>query len=145
MAAPTYNFPLDRGSIFYISFTYLDDTNEIINLTNWQGRFSFTPIDGSLANTTITYFTGNVNSNYSLTISGDEGKLTLKLPSSTTGQFDFSSALYDVDLKAPNELYSGAGDFIIKLVKGVMTVNPSNSTSPEMFPETTEETPCEGC
>jgi hypothetical protein len=145
MSAPVYNFALDKGSIFYISFTYLDDTNEIINLTNWRGRFSFSPVDGSLANTTISYFTGQSNSTYSLSINGDEGKIILKLPSSTTGSFDFSSALYDIDLKAPNELYDGAGDYIAKLVKGTMTILSGNSLSPAIFPDIAEETPCEGC
>ncbi len=145
MSAPSYNFALDKGSIFYISFTYLDDTNQIINLTNWKGRFSFTPIDGPLVNTTTTYFTGDANSSYSFSINGDEGKLILKLPASTTSNFNFNAALYDIDLKAPNELYDGAGEYIVKLVKGTMAVNSGNSSNPDPFPEIVEETPCEGC
>lgn len=145
MAAPEYNFSLDKGSVFYISFTYFDDSNQIINLTNWLGRFSFTPLDGASANTTITYFTGNVNSDYSFTINADEGKLILKFSALNTSNFNFNAAAYDVDLKAPNELYSGAGDNVIKLIKGIMTIINSNSTNPETFPVTVEETPCEDC
>jgi hypothetical protein len=145
MSAAEYNFNLDKGSIFYISFSYLDDSSQIINLTNWLGRFSFTPVDGSFVNTTTTYFTGNTNANYSFLIDEDNGKLILRLPSSTTSSFDFSAARYDLDLKAPNELYSGAGDNIFKLVKGTITILPGNSTSPQDFPISEEETPCEGC
>ena len=47
MAAAEYNFNLDKGSRFYISFEYKNESNEIINLTNWLGRLSFTPLDGS--------------------------------------------------------------------------------------------------
>lgn len=145
MPAAEYNFNLDKGSIFYISFSYLDDVNQIINLTNWLGRFSFTPLDGPSTNITTTYFTGNTNSTYSFTVDGDNGKLILKLPSSTTSSFDFNAAAYDLDLKAPNELYSGAGENIFKLVKGTMTILPGNSINPEEFPVIEEETPCEGC
>lgn len=145
MSAAEYNFNLDKGSIFYISFSYLDNVNQIINLTNWLGRFSFTPLDGPSINITTTYFTGNTNATYSFSIDGDNGKLILKLPSSTTSSFDFNAASYDLDLKAPNELYSGAGENIFKLVKGIMTILPRNSINPAEFPVIEEETPCEGC
>ena len=145
MAAAEYNFNLDKGSRFYISFEYKNESNEIINLTNWLGRLSFTPLDGSSINSTSTYLTGNTNTSYSFTIDGDSGKLILRLPSSSTGAFDFTNAAYDLDLKSPNELYDGSGDNIVKLLKGIITVIPNNSIYPEPFGEITEETPCENC
>jgi hypothetical protein len=130
MPAASYNFTIDKGAAFYISFDYKDSSNTIINLTNWCARFSFLP-EGS--STPVTYISDTINSVYSFTIQPSLGKIILKLPATTTDTFNFNFASYDLDLKSPNELYTGAGDQIIKLLKGTFTMITSNVVNPEPF------------
>jgi hypothetical protein len=129
MAATEYNFSISNGKAYYISFDYKDNNQQTINLTNWCARLSIQPSVGNK----ITYITDNTNSQYSFIIQPDLGRLILKLPASTTGSFDFPNAVYDLDLKAPNELYPGSGSQIIPLLKGSITILFSNVSDPEPF------------
>lgn len=130
MPAANYNFTIDKGSAFYIAFDYKDSNNNTIDLTNWCARFSFLP-EGATSPT--TYITDTINALCSFTIQPEYGKIVLKLPSTTTESFNFNFAVYDLDLKSPNELYVGAGNQIIKLIKGTFTMISSNVTNPEPF------------
>ena len=130
MAATEYNFSISNGKAYYIAFDYKDSNQQTINLTNWCARLSIQPSDGS---NIITYLTDNTNSNYSFVVHPDIGRIVLKLPSSTTESFGFATALYDLDLKAPNELYAGSGAQIIPLLKGTITILFSNVVNPEPF------------
>lgn len=130
MPAASYNFTIDKGAAFYISFDYKDSNNNIINLTNWCARFSFLP-EGSA--TPITYISDTINSVCSFTIQPALGKIILKLPATTTDTFNFNLASYDLDLKSPNELYAGAGNQIIKLLKGTFTMIAGNISNPSPF------------
>lgn len=130
MPAADYNFTIDKGAAFNIVFEYKDGINNIINLTNWCARFSFIP-EG--ASTPVTYISDTINSSYSFTIQPEFGKIVLKLPATTTDSFGFNFASYDLDLRSPNELYPGAGNQIIKLLKGTFTMIRGNVTNPEPF------------
>lgn len=130
MPAADYNFTIDKGAAFYIAFDYKDSNNAIINLTNWCARFSFLP-EGST--TPVTYISDTTNATYSFRIEPSLGKIILKLPATTTDTFTFNFASYDLDLKSPNELYAGAGNQIIKLLKGTFTMIRGNVINPEPF------------
>jgi hypothetical protein len=132
MPAPDYNFSIDKGASFYISFDYRDSSESVINLTNWKARLSIKP---SNSDSVITYFTDTTNSSYSFTIIPELGKIILRLPLSTIDNFSFTNAVYDLDLKAPNELYLGAGQQIIKLLKGSISIVSGNIPNPEPFDE----------
>ena len=147
MPAAEYNFSLEKGAVFYISFEYKDATQTTINLTNWCARISFESADAGQPITSFSYISDSVTPEYSFTIDPDLGKIILQLSASTTQSFNFSTAKYDLDLKAPNELYPGSGPQIIKLLKGFVTVISSNVTNPEPFncalPTTDPCTTCE--
>lgn len=147
MPAAEYNFPIEKGAVFYISFEYKDSTGAIIDLTNWCARLSVESADQNQPITSFTYVTDTVVPEYSFTINPTTGKIILQLPASTTQSFNFSTAKYDLDLKAPNELYPGSGPQIIKLLKGFITVISSNVTNPAPFDcnTTTGSDPCETC
>jgi hypothetical protein len=130
--AVQYNFEIEKGSVFYISFEYRDENNNIINLTNYCARMSIqSATDGD--NTKLTYITDNINSDYSFTISPDQGLITLQLAASTTEGFDFTSAIYDLDLKLPNSQFVGAGDNITRILYGNIGMVSRNVTQPEPF------------
>lgn len=129
--AANYNFVIEQGSTFYMSFQYTDNLGTIINLTNYQARISIQPT--SPTGDLITYMSDNEDSNYSLLVNGDSGTITWRIPSTTTEGFTFSQAVYDFDLKAPNEVYPGSGSQIIKLLKGTIDIVPGNIKTPEPF------------
>ncbi len=147
MPAAEYNFPIEKGAVFYIAFEYKDSTGTIIDLTNWCARMSIESTDTNVPVTTITYISDTVVPEYSFTTDPDAGKIILQLSANTTQSFNFSNAKYDLDLKAPNELYPGAGPQIIKLLKGFINVVSSNVSNPLPFncQTTTGSNPCETC
>ena len=73
MAAAEYNFNIEQGSSFTISFTYKDSTNTIVNISNWCARIIMTTSD----NQTITYSSGTTSSDYKMTLDGPNGQITL--------------------------------------------------------------------
>lgn len=147
MPAAEYNFSIEKGAVFYISFEYKDATNTTINLTHWCARLSIESADANQPITTITYISDSITPEYSFTIEPDLGKIILQLAASTTQSFNFNTAKYDLDLKAPNELYPGAGPQIIKLLKGFITFISSNVANPEPFScnIVQPEAPCQTC
>jgi hypothetical protein len=146
MPAAEYNFSIEKGAVFYISFEYKDSTNTTINLTNWCARISIESADAGQPITSFSYISDATTPEYSFTIDPSLGKIILQLSASTTQAFNFSTARYDLDLKAPNELYPGSGPQIIKLLKGFITVISSNVTNPEPFDcNIITEDPCLTC
>ena len=142
--AATYNINIEQGSTYFNSFEYKNEQGTIINLTNYQARISIQPTvpSGDL----ITYISDNEDSEYRLVVDGDSGKVVWQLPSTTTQSFTFTTAIYDFDLKAPNEIYTGAGNQIIKLLKGIITIVPSNISTPQVFtPKTLDDDECLTC
>ncbi len=142
--AATYNFNIEQGNTYFNSFEYKNEQGTIINLTNYQARISIQPTvpSGDL----ITYISDNEDNEYRLVVDGDSGKITWQLPSTTTQAFAFTTAIYDFDLKAPNEVYAGAGNQIIKLLKGTITIIPSNISTPQVFvPKVLDEDECVTC
>jgi len=118
MAAAEYNFSIDQGSSFTISFTYKDNTNTVVNISNWCARIVMTTSD----NQVITYSSGTTNSDYKMTLDGVNGKITLLLPAITTNNFTFKSAKYDLELKSSEDLYNEGGKYTIRLLYGTISV-----------------------
>lgn len=123
MAAAEYNFSIDQGSSFTISFTYKDSTSTIVNISNWCARIVMTTSD----NQVITYSSGTTNSNYKMTLDGVNGKITLLLPAITTNNFTFKTAKYDLELESDDVLYSGGGNYTNRILYGVITINKRSS------------------
>lgn len=129
--AAQYNFEIEKGSTFYISFEYKDASSNIINLTNYCARLSIQST--ATPPTKITYISDSIESGHSFTISPNEGKIILQLSSSLTGSFNFDNAVYDLDLKLPNSAFIGAGDSIIRILTGNISMISRNISEPEPF------------
>jgi hypothetical protein len=118
MAAAKYDFDIEQGSSFTISFTYKDSTNTVVNISNWCARIIMTTSD----NQTITYSSGTTSSSYKMSLDGPTGKITLLLPAITTNNFTFKTAKYDLELESDDVLYSGGGNYTNRILYGVITI-----------------------
>lgn len=119
MAASKYDFSIEQGSSFKLSLVYKDDNNNPIDLTNWCARLTWK----TNTNTTQTFSTENIDySVYKFIIEANIGKITLLIPATTTNSFLFNTAKYDLELQSDDDLYTGGGKSIIRLLYGTVTV-----------------------
>lgn len=119
MAASKYDFSIEQGSSFKLSLVYKDDNNNPIDLTNWCARLTWK----TNTNTTQTFSTENIDySVYKFIIEANIGKITLLIPATTTNSFLFNTAKYDLELQSDDDLYTGGGKNIIRLLYGTVTV-----------------------
>lgn len=119
MAASKYDFSIEQGSSFKLSLVYKDDNNNPIDLTNWCARLTWK----TNTNTTQTFSTENIDySVYKFIIEANIGKITLLIPATTTNSFSFNTAKYDLELQSDDDLYTGGGKSIIRLLYGTVTV-----------------------
>lgn len=103
MAAAIYNFDIEQGSDFEITFVYNDENGLPVDLSNKCVVLQMEPSDGSAcyrfsssANATINSDGWHLNTN-------NNGEVLFKVLSSLTNQYDFDTAIYDLDLLIFNE------------------------------------------
>lgn len=119
MAASKYDFSIEQGSSFKLSLVYKDDNGNPVDLTNWCARLTWK----TNTNVTQTFSTENIDySVYKFIIEPLLGKLTLLIPASTTNSFTFNTAKYDLELQSDDDLYSGGGKYIIRLLYGNINI-----------------------
>lgn len=119
MSASKYDFSIEQGSSFQLSITYKDANNDPIDLTGWCARLMWKTNTG---NTSI-YTTENIDySQYKFTIEAVDGKLVFLLPASTTNNFDFNMAKYDLELSSASDLYTGGGKYTTRLLYGTALI-----------------------
>jgi len=119
MSASKYDFNIEQGSSFRLAIVYKDKDNNIVDITDWCARLTWK------TNTGLTQIFNSDNldtSSYSFVIDGPEGKLTLLLPSSTTNNFNFSMAKYDLELSSDEDLYAGGGKYTTRILYGTVSI-----------------------
>jgi hypothetical protein len=119
MAASKYDFVIEQGSSFKLSLIYKDANGDAINLTGWCARLVWK------TNNSATQVFSTENADYSVykfSIDPLFGKITLLIPANTTNSFSFNTAKYDLELKSDDDLYTGGGKSIIRLLFGVVSV-----------------------
>jgi len=121
MPATLYNFPIEQGSAFQITFQYFDEAGNTVDLTNWCVLLQWR------TNTDQTYVFSNRSSSdtYSLTVDST-GKIVFQLPARSTNLYSFDSAVYDLDLQEPNEQYPNSGLKTYRLVTGTINIIKRN-------------------
>lgn len=130
MAAAEYNFNIEQGSSFTISFKYKDSTNTAVDISNWCARMMLTTSD----NQTITFSSDTENSSYKMNIDGTNGIISLMLPAISTNSFTFKTAKYDLELESDDPLYTGGGNYTDRILYGTINIlkrNSNNSTAME--------------
>lgn len=119
MAASKYDFKIEQGSSFKFSLIYKDANGDPVDLTNWCARLIWKTNTGS----TQVFSTENLDySIYKFTIDPLNGKLTFLLPASTTNDFTFNTAKYDLELSSPDELYLGGGQYTVRILFGTILI-----------------------
>tara|TARA_Y100000004_G_C8787016_1_gene357538 strand:+ start:117 stop:548 length:432 start_codon:yes stop_codon:yes gene_type:complete len=129
MPAASYNFTIEKGTAFVISFEYKDNDENIINLTNWVARLRWKDNNDVIR----TFLTNTRTSEYEFIITPLDGKITLKIPAAQTAAYDFTSANYDLELQEPNDLYSGGGKKVFRILAGTISVIARNVTDTTAF------------
>lgn len=131
MPASKYDFSIEQGTSFKLSLTYKDPNGNPIDINNWCARLIWITDEGI----TQAFSTNNTDhSIYKFTIDGSNGKLLLQLPAATTNLFTFLKAKYDLELESPNDMYSGGGKEIIRLIYGTIKIvlrYSENNTLPD--------------
>lgn len=119
MAASKYDFSIEQGTSFKLSLIYKDTDRNPIDLTGWCARIVWK------TNTNVTQVFSSENSDYSVykfIVDEPNGKLTLLLPSTTTNNFNFTTAKYDLELKSPDDLYDGGGKYTTRILFGTISI-----------------------
>lgn len=119
MAASKYDFPIEQGTSFRLAIIYKDKDGNIVDITGWCARLVWKTNNGTIQ----TFSTENTDlSLYNFSINGPEGKLTLLLPASTTNNFTFLTAKYDLELISDEDLYIGGGKQTTRLLNGTVSI-----------------------
>lgn len=119
MAASKYDFAIEQGTSFKLSLIYKDAGGVPVDLTGWCARL----IWKTNTNNTQIFSSDNIDySVYKFTIDDPNGKITLLLPSSTTNNFSFNTAKYDLELRSPDDLYAGGGKYSTRLLFGTINI-----------------------
>lgn len=124
MAAAIYNFDIEQGSDFDITFVYNDENGLPVDLSGKCVVLQMEPSDGSAcyrfssaANATINSDGWHLNTN-------SNGEVLFKILSSLTNQYDFDNAVYDLDLLIFNENTINSS---IRLATGSITILRRNA------------------
>lgn len=117
MSAGTYDFKIEQGTSFTLSLVYKNNEGNVVNLTGYCARLIWKSNSG-----TETFSTETTNPNYRFEIDEINGKLLLQFPASTTNNFNFSSAKYDLELQSPDDFYIGGGKYTTRLLSGTITL-----------------------
>lgn len=131
MAAADYSFSIEKGTAFVIAFEYRDDTNIPINITNWCARIRW--MEDQASPITRTFTTNTSNSEYQFYIEPLLGKIVLKIPAEQTAQYNFGIARYDFELQEPNDLYSGGGKKVFRILQGTISLISRNVPGDDVF------------
>jgi hypothetical protein len=119
MPASKYDFSIEQGTSFKLSLIYKDSTGTPINISNWCARLIWITDDGV---TQVFSTNNNDYSIYKFTIDGPAGRILLQIPAATTNSFTFLKAKYDLELESPNDMYSGGGKELIRLIYGTIKI-----------------------
>lgn len=121
MAAASYNFSIEQGSDLEVNFQYIDENNTFVNLTNHYILLKFITDSGQI------YSFDNItdSSDYKMT-TDSFGKIRLNIPARITNTYNFNEAVYDLDIREPNEQYPGSGLKRYRFVQGVISIIKRN-------------------
>lgn len=124
MAASKHDFNIEQGTSFRLSITHKDNEGNIINISNYCARLIWTTNDGI----TYTFSTLTNGPDYRFTVDGPNGQFLLLLPASTTNNYNFNTAKYDLEIQSPSDLYVGGGKQTLRILYGLVTITKRYSS-----------------
>jgi hypothetical protein len=124
MSAATYNFSIEQGTSFGLTFQYANSGNVPIDLSSFScARMQWnTDID-----TVYQFTTNNTNSGlylFEFDSPLSSGIINFKVPASITAGYNFTTASYDLELESISDFYPGGGPQVIRLLEGSITIIP---------------------
>ena len=119
MQASLYDFEIEQGSSFKLSLIHRDSSGNLVDLTGYCARLLWKTNSGEIQE----FSTENTNfALYKFIIQPLDGKITLFLPAEITNSYDFRTAKYDLELQSPQDLYSGGGKYIFRILYGNISI-----------------------
>lgn len=123
MPAVNYNFIIEQGSDFILTFRYLDVNGNPVNLNNKCITLQWRSSD----NANKATFSNKANASYisagwDIRTNNASGDIIFRLASSLTNQFNFNTAVYDLDISETN----GSVFQNIRLATGTITIVKRN-------------------
>lgn len=125
MAAAKYDFSIEQGSSYSFILVYKDADGNVVDLTNWCARLTWK----TNASETTIFSTGHDSTDYKFTLDGPNGKLTLLWPASTTNNYAFNTAKYDIEIQSPDDFYVNGGNYTQRILYGIVTITKRFSQS----------------
>lgn len=113
MAAGAYNMTCEQGATFRRTFTWLDETEQPVNLTGCSARMQVRATHK--APTTWLSLTTALNGG--ITLTPLEGKITMVLSATATAALPVGKGVYDLEVVMVN------GD-VHRVLEGTFTVKP---------------------
>lgn len=134
MSAANYDFSIEQGTSYRLTFVYKDSDGNPIDITNWCARLvmktAYKDIAKKNLSSTIIYSSTNTDySQYKFYIDGADGKVTLLFPADTTNDFDFDTAKYDIELQSPEDFYAQGGHYTLRILYGIISIIKRHSGS----------------
>lgn len=111
MPAATYDFDIEQGATFSKTITWKDADGNPINLTGYTARMQFRK---NKAATDILF--NATSSNGKLLLGGSAGTIDINIAAADTAAFDFSRAVYDIELQS-------SGGTVTRLLEGAVNVS----------------------
>jgi subtilisin-like proprotein convertase family protein len=121
MPAANYNFSIEQGSAYKLTFLYTDENNNPVDIRDYCVLMQW------LTNTGETYVFSNkyTGDEYDFR-SYSDGSIILQLPARATNTYVFDSFVYDLDLQEPTEQYPGGGLTTYRLATGSVGIIKRN-------------------
>ena len=111
MAAGTYDIFIEQGATFVKGILWKDSTNVPVNLTGYTARMQFRPS----VNSNTVYFSCTTE-NGRITLGGALGTINISINADDTAEFEFISAVYDLELES-------ASGFVTRFLEGGVEVS----------------------
>jgi len=115
MTAAVKNLVIEQRATFKLRLAYKNAQKKPINLTGFTAKMQIRDAGGSLIANLTT-------SNGGITISGSAGLIDLLISASDTSAMNFTSALYDLVLIAPDSTDT-------RLLQGKVTLSPGQTVT----------------
>lgn len=106
MSAGIYDFYVEQGATFLKTITWKDDNDTAINLTGYIARMQFRRSKSS----TDVLFSATTE-NGIITLGGAAGTIVINIPATSTDDFSFYGAVYDLELES-------SGGIVTRLIEG---------------------------
>jgi len=111
MSAGKLDLTIEQGATFEHILIWKDTDEVVINLTDYDARMQIrTAVDSNSVIHELTV------TNSGITITGTEGKITLQISATKTASFNWTEAVYDLELIS-------SGGIVTRLVEGRVFLN----------------------